>query len=276
MLDLLLFLLVALSIYVFIYANNFVQKKRRIQVKNSHFPQPWTSLLESEVDLYKKLPLKLKQELNKHIKIFLAEKKFIGQDGFVVTEEMKLKIASQACILLLGDKQNTRNYFSYLKYIYIYPNHIEGKKNRQQPANLLLGQSSVGNKSGNDGIVSLSWSQVYRESLSPHQGENVILHEFAHQLDQEFGSATGMPRLPTLQDTLVWGKIFADEYKKHCYQVMNSKATVIDSYGATNPVEFFAVVTEAFFTKSRLLATYHPLLYEQLQKYYGVDPVNWN
>jgi Mlc titration factor MtfA (ptsG expression regulator) len=276
MLDLLLFLLIALSIYLFIYANNSVRKTTRMKLQYLHFPQPWISLLESQVPLYQRVPSNLKEELHRHIQIFLAEKKFVGQEGFIVTEEIKLKIAAQACILLLGDPTNKRNYFPYLQYIYVYPNHIKGQKHRQQNANLLLGQSSVGNKSGNDGIISLSWSQVYQESLLPHQGENVILHEFAHQLDQEFGTATGMPRLPTLQDTLVWREIFAHEYKKHYLQVMNNQATVIDSYGATNPVEFFAVVTEAFFMKSKLLATYHPLLYEQLHKYYGVDPVHWN
>jgi Mlc titration factor MtfA (ptsG expression regulator) len=276
MLDLLLFILVAFCIYIIIYLKSYWQQRKRWKLKQSKFPQPWISLLESDVYLYRKLPPNLKQELHKHIKIFLAEKTFVGHKDFVITDEVKLKIAAQACILLLGDRQNKRNYFPYLKYIYIYPEHLEGKKNQQATANLLLGQSSVGHKSGNDGIISLSWTQVERDSLSPNQGENVILHEFAHQLDQEFGTATGMPRLATLQDTLVWREIFAHEYDKHYRQVMNHQATVIDNYGATNPVEFFAVVTEAFFTKARLLFAYHPLLYEQLQKYYGVNPVNWN
>ncbi len=195
--NLLLFLLVALSICVIIFANKFKLKKRRAKLKKSGFPKEWISVLESEIYLYRKLPDYLKQELHEHSKIFLAEKKFIGKDGFVVTNKIRLKIASQACILLLGDKLNNRNYFPYLKYIYIYPSHIEGKTNPKQLPNLLLGQSSVGYKSGHDGVISLSWSQIYRESLSQNQGENVVLHEFAHQLDQEFGTATGMPRLPT-------------------------------------------------------------------------------
>ena len=276
MLEVLVFLLVTLSIAVSIFIKKNIVEEKRAKLKNCLFPKKWISYLNAEVYLYRKLPQHLKEELHEHIKIFLAEKKFIGQDGLVIDEQIKLKIASQACILLLGDKFKQRNYFPYLKYIYVYPNNIQAKKNQYPQATLLLGQSSVGNKSGHDGIVSLSWPQVCRESLSPNQGENVVLHEFAHQLDQEFGTATGMPRLSSLQDSLVWGKVFAHEYEKHTHAVMNNQATVIDIYGATNPVEFFAVVTEAFFLKTRLLASYHPLLYTQLQKYYGVDPVNWN
>jgi Mlc titration factor MtfA (ptsG expression regulator) len=276
MLEVLVFLLVALSIGISVFIKKIIVEQKRAKLKICLFPKKWESYLNSEVYLYRKLPPHLQQELHEHIKIFLAEKKFTGQDGLFIDEQIKLKIASQACILLLGDKFKQRNYFPYLKYIYVYPDNIQAKKNHYPQATFLLGQSSVGNKSGHDGIISLSWSQICRESLSPNLGENVVLHEFAHQLDQEFGSATGMPRLPSLEDSLEWGKVFAYEYEKHTHAVMNNQATIIDIYGATHRVEFFAVVTEAFFLKARLLATYHPLLYNQLKKYYGVDPVNWN
>ncbi len=275
MLDLLLLTVVFLSIWIVILLRKAIINERRANLTRVKFPQNWLFLLQTEVYLYRQLPESYKPELHKHIKIFLAEKKFIGQNGFVITLKVKLTIASTACILLLGDKLGQRNYFPYLKYIYVYPSHIELKNHRHQNSALLLGQSSVGNKSGHDGVISLSWVQVASEALAKHQTENVILHEFAHQLDQEFGTATGMPRLTTIEDTVIWGKIFAHEYLQLTQAVKQNRSTIINSYGATNPVEFFAVVTETFFIKSQLLATYHPLLYQQLQKYYGVNPVDW-
>ena len=275
MLDILLLIITIILIYSAILFNKFIIQEKRGNLKSKILPHKWQLIIKNKVNLYGKLPLRLQSELQEHIKIFLAEKKFIGQENLVVTDEMKLVIASQACILLLGNNRPKSNYYPYLKYIHLYPHHIKIKTHKSEH-NLLLGQSSVGYKSGKDGIVSLSWSQVEEESFSANQGQNVILHEFAHQLDQEFGSATGMPRLSSLADTITWGKIFAQEYQQLCQQVAQNQITIIDRYGATNPVEFFAVVTETFFVKSQLLATYHPLLYEQLRRYYGVDPVNWN
>lgn len=247
---------------------------RRKRLKQASFPEEWVSFLYNYIYLYRILPDELKLELHEHIKIFIAEKEFIAQDNLSITIETKIAIAAQACLLLLGDKRKKRNYFPYLKYIYIYPNLIIQKQGEQMSA-ILSGQSSVGNKSGKDGIVSLSWQEIIRQSSSPHQTENVILHEFAHQLDQEFGTATGVPRLGSLQETLIWGEIFTREYKKHQEAVTIGKPTIIDPYGATNMAEFFAVSTEAFFLKSKLLATYHPLLYNQLLNYYGVNPLEW-
>lgn len=266
-----IFIIAFILYYYYLKLTRFYQRKR---LKKANFPQEWREFLYKYIYLYRILPENLQEELHEAIKIFLAEKQFISQDNTPVTIETKLAIASQACLLLLGDKKEKRNYFPYLKYIYIYPDLIVQQQGEQMSA-LLSGQSSVGNKSGKDGRVSLSWQEVIRQSSSPHQTENVILHEFAHQLDQEFGTATGVPRLKNLQETLIWGKILKQEYENHVQAVTRGKLTIIDPYGATNMAEFFAVITEAFFLKSKLLATYHPLLYNQLLNYYGLNPLEW-
>jgi len=263
-----------LAFLAYYYQTQITINYRRKTLKQSSFPEEWIDFLSKYIYLYRIIPQELKQELHSHIKIFLHEKEFISYDKQPVNIETKLAIASQACLLLLGDKRQKRNYFPYLKYIYIYPDLIIQKKGEQMSA-ILSGQSSVGNKSGKDGVVSLSWQEVIKQSSSPHQRENVILHEFAHQLDQEFGTATGVPRLSNLQETLIWGEILKKEYEKHYQAVQKGKITIIDPYGATNMAEFFAVVTEAFFLKSKLLAAYHPLLYNQLSNYYGVNPIEW-
>lgn len=268
----LLFLIFIFSYYVII---PFQVKRRRQFLKNTKFSLDWHIFLEKNIYLYNLLPDNLKLDLQNHIKIFLAEKQFIGQNGFTITTDVRLTIASQACILLLGDKENRRNYFPYLKYIYVYADIFVNNLNAKEKPLVLLGLSSVGNKTGHDGIVYLSWSEAIKQSQFPSRGENVILHEFAHQLDQEFGNAMGMPRLKNLQESLIWGEIFANEYYHHCQAVKNKQSTVIDAYGALNSAEFFAVVTEAFFLKSKLLNRHHVLLYEQLCKYYNLDPLQW-
>jgi MtfA peptidase len=276
MTDILLIFLLLVFIVIYYIFIPYQVKKRRQYLKKASFSVDWHNFLENNIYLYRNLPHYLKLELQDHLKVFLAEKQFVGKNGFILTLETKLTIASQACILLLGDKEKRRNYFPYLKYIYVYPEIVIESKNQQEKPLILLGLSSVGNKTGQDGVIYLSWSEVVKQSQFPSKGENVILHEFAHQLDQEFGNATGMPRLRNLQESLMWGEIFAQEYYQHCQAVKNQQSTVIDAYGALNSAEFFAVVTEAFFLQSKLLQVYHSLLYEQLSKYYGVDPLKWD
>ncbi|MGI0482806.1 M90 family metallopeptidase [Geminocystis sp. CENA526] len=276
MTNILLILLIIIFTFTYYVIIPFQVKKRRKSLKKASFPLDWHNFLESNIYLYRILPSQLKLDLQEHIKIFLAEKQFIGKNGFTITLDVKLSIASQACILLLGDTHHKRNYFPYLKYIYVYPDIILENKNSPENPVVLLGLSSVGNKSGHDGVIYLSWTEVAKQSQYPSKGENVIIHEFAHQLDQEFGNATGMPRLGNLQESIIWGEIFAQEYYNHCQAVKNKQSTVIDAYGAVNPAEFFAVVTEGFFLKPRLLQVYHPLLYEQLSKYYNVSSIEWS
>lgn len=276
MTDILLIFLLLIFIFIYYIFIPYQIKKKRIFLKRAIFSSDWHKFLENNIYLYRLLPHDLKLELQDYIKVFLAEKQFIGQNGFMMTTDVKLAIACQACILLLGDKDGRRNYFPYLKYIYVYPDIVIKNPNQEEKPLILLGLSSVGNKTGQDGVIYLSWTEVAKQSQFPSSGENVILHEFAHQLDQEFGNATGMPRLKNLQESLTWGEIFASEFYKHCQAVKNKQSTVIDAYGALNSAEFFAVVTEAFFLKSKLLQTYHPLLYEQIAKYYGVDPLKWD
>jgi Mlc titration factor MtfA (ptsG expression regulator) len=123
--------------------------------------------------------------------------------------------------------------------------------------------------------VVLSWEQVQRDTGNWRDGHNVVLHEFAHQLDQEDGKAEGVPILPRKSDYPIWAQIMTEEYQQLCNDVQRGIKTVIDSYGATNPAEFFAVATETFFEKPQQLRKQHSALYKLLQRYYQVDPGQW-
>jgi len=111
--------------------------------------------------------------------------------------------------------------------------------------------------------------------LNWKDGHIVILHEFAHQLDQEDGQAEGVPILPRVLDYEVWKQVMSAEYLQLCDRVENGQKTVLDNYGATSPAEFFAVATETFFEKPKQLNQKHEVLYELLQRYYRLDPRQW-
>lgn len=279
--NLVLILIVLLLIIFGYFIVPLQTTKKRQAIYQLPINNQWITFLEKNVYLYQKIPAKYKEQLHKYIKIFMAEKEFIGKDGIEINEEIKLTIACQACLLLIDHNPNflhppKSNYFPYLKYIYIYPDRIQKPLTKQSSqANLLLGQSSVGYKSGKDGNIIFSWMDVKLESKSSQSDSNVVLHEFSHQLDQEFGNATGTPRLRNLDETLTWQSIFKIEYEKLCLSAKKQEPTIIDKYGIANPVEFFAVATEAFFLKGKLMAIYHPLLYEQLRLYYHLDPALW-
>jgi Mlc titration factor MtfA (ptsG expression regulator) len=122
------------------------------------------------------------------------------------------------------------------------------------------------------GNVILAWDAALGGGRDFHDGHNVVLHEFAHQLDQEDGSADGAPPLPSRGLYGPWARVLGAEYES----LRGPGRHVLDEYGGTNPAEFFAVATEAFFEKPRQLRKKHPQLYEQLKAYYQQDPAQWD
>ncbi len=119
----------------------------------------------------------------------------------------------------------------------------------------------------------LSWDAVRGGATSDADGHNVVLHEFAHQLDQEDGAADGAPILEKRAAYGAWAKVLGEEYATLQKDVDDGVRSDIDAYGATNPAEFFAVVTETFFEKPQKLASNHPELYDQLVAFYKQDPL---
>jgi MtfA peptidase len=122
------------------------------------------------------------------------------------------------------------------------------------------------------GVVVLSWNHVLRRSPAVPEGRNVALHEFAHQIDQENGFVNGAPDLSTNSQYATWARVLGSEFATLSKQTAADQPTLIDKYGATEPAEFFAVVTEYFFEKSLQLQQRHPELYEELRRFYRQDP----
>jgi hypothetical protein len=247
--------------------------RRQSRIKKRPFPPLWNAIVENNLPIYLCLSPAERKRLQGHIQVFLASKQFIGCAGLQVTEEMKVVVAAVACLLLLNERGK---YFPRLSSILLYPSaYLVNEKTSadnfvvEEKRVARLGESWV-----NDQLV-LSWEQVKRDTGNWRDGHNVVLHEFAHQLDQEDGKAEGVPILQRAEDYSIWAKVMTEEYHKLCNDLQEGVRTVIDSYGATNPAEFFAVVTETFFEKPHQLLKKHPALYKQLQRYYQLDPVKW-
>ncbi|MDZ8050203.1 MAG: zinc-dependent peptidase [Aulosira sp. ZfuVER01] len=250
-----------------------LNKQRRNRIKYRPFPPLWQAIIENNLPIYLKLTPDERRRLQGHIQVFLAEKQFIGCKGLQVTEEMKLTIASVACLLLLNERGE---YFSKLRSILIYPSTYLVNETVATGDYVIeeRREARLGESWSRDQVV-LSWEQVQQDTHNWKDGHNVVLHEFAHQLDQEDGKAEGVPILPQKSDYPIWAQVMTAEYQQLCNDVQQGVTTVMDSYGATKPAEFFAVATETFFEKPHQLLQKHPALYELLQRYYQVDPGQW-
>ncbi len=121
-------------------------------------------------------------------------------------------------------------------------------------------------------MIVLAWDAAQRGAAHPSDGQNVVLHEFAHQLDFEDYSTDGAPALATRAEYLAWARVMSSEFKALRAAEEAGTPTVLDTYGATNPAEFFAVATEAFFERPRALRARHPELYAELGRFFRQDP----
>jgi Mlc titration factor MtfA (ptsG expression regulator) len=207
------------------------------------------------------------------MQILLAEKHFEGCGGIALTDEMKVTIAAQAAILLLGHPKPT--YFPKAISILVYPSTYVVQETTRDGFIETKGQSVRLGESWVRGVVVLAWDQVQRHAGTVGSGHNVVLHEFAHQLDQESGPGTGTPHLASRASYAEWARVMSREYEALRDKALHHLGDVMDSYGATNPAEFFAVATETFFTNPHALKRTHTELYEELKDYYRLDPASW-
>lgn len=249
-----------------------VQRRRRRCSQRPLSPR-WQALLEQRLAPYRHLSPRQQQRLHGHLHVLLAEKQFIGCNGLQVTEEMRVTVAAMAALLLLHDQGN---YFPNLKTVLLYPSAYWVTET--VPTDRYIHQerrvSRLGESWLRDQLV-LAWDRVDADTRRWRDGHNVVLHEFAHQLDQAEGEANGVPRLPSTLDPAEWSRVMAEAYADLCQAVKQNRRPGVDRYGATNPAEFFAVATETFFERPQTLQRHYPELHHLLKRYYQVDPGEW-
>jgi Mlc titration factor MtfA (ptsG expression regulator) len=216
------------------------------------------AIIERNVMQYAGMPDDLRQQLQRLVKQFLHQKTFVGCAGLEVTEEMRVTIAAQACLLLLNRPSRV---YPGLHAVLVYPGAFLVPRREQDAAGVVTEtrQDLLGESWG-DGRVVLSWEHVRRAGLPAEGTHNVVLHEFAHQLDSESGSNNGAPWLGSPERYRSWSATLARDFALLRRDAYWGQRDVLDPYGATNPAEFFAVATESFFEQPHALAARHPAL----------------
>ena len=238
------------------------RRKRRRTLLAAPFPAEWAQILEKNMPLYRRLPEDLKNQLHGRIRVLLDEKQFIGCRGQEITGEVRVTIAGQAALLLLN--RQTR-FFPALRTIYVYPSTYVTKAAEFDGIMVIEGQSVRLGESWHRGPVVLAWDSIAGRVRNMHGAHNVVLHEFAHQLDQEDGAADGTPILENRSSYKTWARVLSAEYEQLRRRADQGRPSVLSSYGAVNPAEFFAVATESFFEKPQQLYAHNPELYNELK-----------
>ena len=245
---------------------------RRERTRVRPFPVPWNAVLEA-LPIYRRLSDTDRTELRGHIQVFMEEKRFEGCGGLDLSDRIRVTIAAHASILLL---HRETDYYPQLDSILVYPHAYQAPSERHLGDYLVEEGTEVREgESWYRGAIVLSWKDVQCGAMDRKEGQNVVFHEFAHQLDDESGAADGTPVLEGRDEWRKWVDVFQREYERLLDAAERGSRTVLDPYGAESPSEFFAVATECFFQRPRDLQRRHRELYEQLRQFYRQDPVQW-
>lgn len=245
---------------------------RRARITAQPFPPSWRAILRRRMPLYQRLPVPLQRQLQRHVQVLLARVPFIGCRGQVITDEVRVLVAAQASLLLLG---RPAGQFRGLRQVLVYPGAFVVERPVTDGGIVQDARRVLVGESWQQGQLILSWSDVLEGAAVPDDGRNVVIHEFAHQLDQENGPANGAPFLGRRQGYQRWAATLGAAFEQLRQQLARGEPTLIDPYGATDAGEFFAVVSELFFERPADLARQHPALYAELSAYYRCQPLAW-
>lgn len=286
------FFSLALLFLLWLIAQPWLTERRRKRIRARPFPAEWRDILKRRVPYVRTMPADLQLQLKAHIQVFLAEKAFIGCDGLEITDEIRVTVAAQACLLILNRRSF---YYPELRQILVYPGSFVVKREHTDGAGIKhSGRQVLAGESWSNGQVVLSWDNTLQGAAVPDDGNNVVIHEFAHQLDQEKGAATGAPLLARRAHYRRWSQVLNDEYRalqarrtfrgerivnphvdETAEAVTPEQDPLFSDYGATDPAEFFAVISEVFFERPARMAREHTALYQELSRFYRLDPLTW-
>ncbi|HEY6225218.1 MAG TPA: M90 family metallopeptidase, partial [Gemmatimonadales bacterium] len=234
-------------------------------------PASWRPLIEQRVPIARRLTAEEWNRLLWLVTGFVREKNFEGMDGLAITEDIKVIVAAQACLLLLHLDMGP---FPGVRSILLYPGtfvprapaldrHVRLEPDLE-PAPL-HGEALRG-------VIVLSWDSVQQSGAESRDGHNVVLHEFAHELDLEDGYVDGVPLLEPPSSTRAWARVLRERFEELQQKTRDGEPDLLNAYGATNRAEFFAVATELFFERPVEMRERYPDLYRELQGFYRQDP----
>ncbi len=260
-------ILIAGAVAFFFWSKREAREKLLATPLSEHQRQ----IIHRQVPILRRLPPELRGRLDGKVNLFLEQVNFVGCDGLEVTEEMELSIAAQACLLII----NSDLWYDNLTTVLIYPNAFKSRQQRHSGYVVTEKEIIRTGESWDRGPVILSWAHSQMGAQNDHDGQNVVFHEFAHQIDDLSGGTNGVPVLSKGQSYAEWERVFLSAYDAHVGAVEAGRQTVIDPYGATGHEEFFAVSVEVFFERPQDLQRAVPEVYEQLSKLFRLDPAGW-
>lgn len=259
---------VALGIALFLFGRAVFRRARRGADPSAvagnasrRSPLEWKDLLDDRLPQIARLSSAQRVLLHERVERFLKEKRFVGCGGLEVTDEMRTLVAGIACLMILRPDAAL---FPVLRQILIYPGPFLVPITEPDEFGLVPDEPEerIGESWHGDRVI-LSWPDV--EAALDGDEVNVVVHEFAHQLDDEGGAGEGAPRLPDYER---WSEVMRSEFARLRRQ---RRPRVLDPYGGESPAEFFGVVSEAFFQRGAELQRHHQELYGVLRDYYGFD-----
>ena len=234
------------------------------------YPEGWDLYLLHNVAHFHLLNDNERARLRDVSRVMVGEKNWEGCGGLQVTSEVKVTIAAQACLLLLGMEHD---YFSCVQSVLVYPSAF------MIPTSEWLdtydGAVAAAGQAVYRGPVILAWDSVLAEGRDPSSGNNLVIHEFAHQLDFLDECINGTPDLTSEDQADRWHEVMMVEYLRLIRAIRKGHDTFLGVHAGRDEAEFFAVASERFFTRPERLRHYHRALYEVLAEFYGVDPIVW-
>jgi len=249
-----------------------IAQRRRERLRAEALPVEWQRLLYRHVPIYRRVPAGVREKLDGLVHEFVTDKEFVGCGGIEVDIGMKLVIAVQACLLVAGREGHA---YDALRSILVYPDEFVAPEEWHDEDGVVTTEDRVlaGQAWGQDRIL-LSWEDV-RAGGHGQDAYNVVIHEFAHYLDEEEGAMNGAPQLDGPAQYARWAEVFAHEFESLRAAADAGDDTFLDPYAAEDEAEFFAVASETFFETPRDLRDRHPRLYRELQGFYRLDPASW-
>jgi hypothetical protein len=231
-------------------------------------PRSWRGWLFEDVPFFERLGDTDQRRLIDIARVIMAEKQWVGCEGMELTERVRLCIAAQAALLLLRIEHD---YYRSVREVLVYPTGYVAPQHHGP----IVRETPVSGQAVFGGPIILSWDSASGGAMNPEDGHNVVFHEFAHALDLRDDYADGTPMLGSQTELDDWIAVMTEHYQQLVGKVQAGRRSVLDRYGATNPAEFFAVATEAFFEKPDTLRRKLPELYGVLQSFYNQDPARW-
>jgi len=252
---------------------HWIRDHNRAEARKRAFPPEWEAFVHANVAHYGVLDDAEQAELRAMMQVFLEEKEWEGCGGLELTDEIRVTIAAEACLLQLG---LPHDYYRNVESILVYPSTVVPPERQAGVFERIAGpvEASVPilGQAFTQGPVILVWDAVLHGARHPGQGHNVVYHEFAHKLDMLDGAADGTPPLADREQFDEWVAVCSREFLRLRALVGKGHKTFLDAYGAKNEAEFFAVATEEFFDRPHVLQEHSPDLYRVLGAYYRQDP----